>query len=523
MSSTTEQSISSSRVKTLLNDLVNKDVNEKLADLGEKLKTYRQYLIHLKTGKVAVLDSEGDKVYDEIPVLDENGVQVTKMVRDKEDKKKKHEELVVKKKVRHVELSAEEIKKREDYVNDFKLHKLGDLTKKVSAYKKYKVKFSKDAIVLLVTFVEKLSVAWLNIAADFALHASKDLKESAKIKIRLMHLLKSNFASLPGIKAYFGNAFFEIMGLVHEEEITSAVKSAASLEKKRLKEAGYTKGTAAREKAAKQRKNEALKKIQEEAEKYKGLSNEEIAKIKTEELLNGVSKKKKTKESDNAKANKEKIEVVFVNAIKKNFKLARGKKYSVAGEVIKFFEKACFEFLNHVGGVALAELEVNGNGTFDGDLMHVFLTGISSSDISVSRKFTLNDIEVPSEAALKVKRAERKALLEQQKYAAPIDLAEIPKEASYEAVAETTFGGNFSSAYGCLLSTKTVLEEEAKKKAEERKAKEDLKKSSHTTEEKPEKKVSKKQQKKVESDSESDSDSEDEQPVQVTKKSTKTK
>jgi len=520
MSSTTEQSISVSRVKDLLSNLVNSDVNTQLSTLGEKLKKYHQYVIQLRNKNVAVLGEDGKPVCDEIPVLDENGVQVVKMVRDKEDKKKKHEVLVTKKKVRHVALTEDELQERREYVENFKQNKLRDLNKKVSAFKAHKVKFSRDAIELLVTFIEKSSVAWLNLAADYALLGSKDLKE--KIKIRLLHLLKSNFTSLAGIKAYFGKSFFEIMSVVHEEEMSDAVKTAEKTEKKRLKESGYTKGTAAREKAAKQRKNEALKKIQEEAERFKGLSNEEIARIKTEELLNGSSLKKKKTPKEEAKASDEdKEKIIFANAIKKNFKLARGNKYSIATEVMQFFENASLEFLNNVAGAALTELEVNETRTFDADHMQVFLVGLASNDITVSRKLALKDIEVPSEEALKEKRAERKLLLEAKKYAAPIDVESLPKETSYEAISETTFGGAFASAFSCLESTKNVLEEEARKKSEERKQKEGQKKQ---VEEEPKhkevKKASKKAVKPVESDSDSD---EEEQPVQVVKKTVKAK
>jgi len=515
MSSTTKHVISSARVKEILGANINKDVNEQIDLLNDKMKQYRQFSMQLRTGKEAVYTADKDgkrvKVLDEVPVLDSNGVQKMKTVTNKETGVKSTVP-ETRSKVRQEELTAKVREEKQKYVDEFRATKFDALSRKISAYKQHKVRFSKNAIKLLITFVEKMSLAWLNLAADQALKISLEQKKDIgkKLKIRLLHLLKCEYLTLPGIKAFFGKAFFEALGAVHAEEVVSATKTGAADEKSRLKKEGYTKSSAAREKVAQQKKQAELEKIREEAEKYKGLTYEEVCRMKEREVLSESQKKKKSSEAEAEKPEKVKEDLVFANAIKRKFKEETNGSYSVSSEVSKFFERSILEFMSHVSGAALADLEANDNKTYDVEEMLVFLVGISSSSLNVVRKFTLNEIEIVDEEALEQAREERKAKLEQGIYEKPIDKSTLPKSEGFEAIPETTYDGSFAAAYSCLHTVVESLEEDSKKSQEKKKAaakKPEKTDNSERVEKVSHKKATKKQ----------DSDSEEEEEVQKVK------
>jgi len=520
MSTTTnaiEQStISVQRVKEILGSVVNRDVNTEINDLNNRLKQYRTYkyqLDHKSIAEYEEVDGERVAIHDEVPDLDENGVQKTATRRDKNNKDLKVEVLLTKKKVRQHAPSEEEIKERQDYINQFKATKLEALTKKVNAYKQHKIKFSKNAIKVLVEFVDRVALSWLaeagkcasKIAFEEAKNSKSNKKLPSKIKIRLMHLFRSDFQKVSGINAFYGSAFFEALNTTTNEDIAAISRTVKKELKKELKKEGYTKGQAAKEKSLRKKQTEELLALEEEATRFAGMSADEIFRIKKEEALGG---KKKSPKKDAPKADKKKLDLSFVNFIKKNFKVAHNSSYSLSSEVTLLVENSIMEFMNHVAAYAMAICQLEDIRTFSAHHVIALVTGYSVGNLELTRKFNLQETEVVSEAALEEARAERARLTKESKFAPKVDKDSLPKETGYEALVTDSMNQTLSDSYKHLTTVLEAIEAEDKVKSDARKeaaAKKSVKAQP--------KKASKKASKKVEA---SDSDSEEEE-VQTVK------
>lgn len=499
--------IAVNKVKDYLNALANADVDRAIKSINLELKPHRADLQAFKTSKVPVMDGVERKV-ELVPVIDEvTGLQ---KVRSKRTDKKDPNSIVQVPEFKEVpvmrtlsEAELEDIKHR---IDSFNATKGRLLARKSSAYKAHKVKFQKRALRVLIEFVQKVCSDYLNAALVISKKWSHENK-SLKVKISLMHMMTCDFLSVPGIKAFMGQEFFNAQRQAFDEQLNSAKLLGAKEEKKRLKGEGYSKSAAARKRDSEAKKFETLKAIEEDKCKFKDLTCEKYLESKSRELLKKPTKNTEKKERKTT----EKANIMFAGAVKTQFKAATEKAYTVSHEVVVFLDKCIKEFFGHVAAFATASFRVSDNKTFTDANAAAFVSSYISSDIKISKSLELKEVLVPSESALEAER-EKNANLRSKGILPPkIDEDLLPKEQGYEVDATVTLDGQFGECYNYLESKLYEFRMADKKKSDESKTK--------APKESVKQVLARKTSKRQEEDSDSDSsDSEDEAPQVVTKK-----
>lgn len=519
--------ISTERVKQYLNSLVNSDIIAEVSKLNESCKDYRLFKYQLKHGVVHDLDEDKNRIKIAVEKLDENGEKIYKT---KGSGKKATEVPVIGEKVSTHEMTAEERKFREEYINSFE-STFVDIKKKIKSYNEHKIKFPKLTIKVLNSKMQEIAVNYLIAGYNHAknvhltMKASKETakKVSSKPKIKLSHMVSCDYNAVSGIKMFLGKAFSEAQKKTFDETLQIATAQARTEAIEKLKEEGYVEGKELKERKAAIRQLEKKKKEEEELKLYGNMTLKEIKAAK-EELKKATKADKKEVKNTEKKSIAEKY--MFANAIKRSFKehdeiKGHTKLFSVSFEVMDFIEQQCVEFLHHIASYAVAVCKFNNTKTFRLEDLAAFMIGHSSNHVSISSTFTLENVMVPSESAYEKALAENKAYAEKHKTEpAKVDRNKLPKESAYAANATFNYSGAFSSLYTQYSEIIAEVERQRKKAKEERDAKE--KSKSVTQVEEEEKTNKEKVTKKVLPVEDSDSEEEEEAP-QVVKKVVKKK
>lgn len=405
------------KLKTLLSECINADINVSIAPSKSELKKYHKWVRELKDGKVARPPT--DVV---VTKKDENGLEVTvmKTVRAKDEngkyiKDKFVTKPVTVKKVLYDPLTDEQREKHEKEIAKFKKSYLKKFSHEKRAFSSKKIRFSKGALYVLSSLLDgvtleifKAAVAQRKAVAEANKKSSKPITRGV---IRLAHLFECDFMNIPGIHLFSGTTEFieELIayyGSLRESEVELIKKEY----RKELRSEGLLKRRQKKDEAEKKEETEE-EEVEEEVEETEAEAEPERSVIEgAKDVSLGYYLKDWFRSADVAAVSKEFVEFVE--------KLVKGiiKKIALAS-----YKKAIEEDIQKINLETMVE----------------FLTLLSIGDGKITRSFKLVDVDIPDEDEVK-KHEELRKKDPSYKY----KKADLPTEPSVKAVSEDSYEGD---------------------------------------------------------------------------------
>lgn len=401
-----------SKLKTMLSEIINADVNTYMAPSKKELSAYNKAVRELKEQKIARKDPI------DVPVTkEENGVQVpvTKTVREKDAngkylKDKFVTKVVTKKQVVYDDITEEQVSEREAFVTKFKKSYLKKYSHEKRAYSAKKIRFSKGALYVLSALLDKVTLELFKAAVA---QRKKTAKKVTRGVIKLNHLFESDFMNIPGIELFSGSAeFIGELTAFYKNLLNANVKEIQKEYRKELRAEGLLKRRQKKEESSEEESEETEADV--EAEKKEETTEEQEL---PEESVLGEAK-----------------EISLKYYLKDWFKSADNA--SVSAEFAEFVESLVKSLLRKI---AIASYKTAVEEEIQKINLHTmveFLTLLSIGEGKISRSFTLVDIDIPDEE--EVKRHED---LKKQDKTYKYKKSELPTEPSVKAVADDHYEG----------------------------------------------------------------------------------
>jgi hypothetical protein len=450
--------IPETKLKTLLSEYINADVNKVLKPIKDELLKYSRSLLYVKNGSKPELER-----YQVTKLVDGVAVPQFKTVRDTESKVKgatiTRPDMASR--TIQVPLTEEEVEEYKTFSSRFEKYSLKKFKHEKRAFSAKKIRFGKGALYVLASFLDFLTLEMYKSASDVR---RKNAEKQTRGLVQLHHFFNSDYAEIPGISAFAGLRPF--LDAMHDHFISlskSQIDIIRKEYKKELREAGLIK-----------RKPKTDK-----------IEVEEQAEAVVEDDLVSVAET----------TNDEEKEISLGYYIKDWFKSYDSTP--VSSGFTEFIESLIKSMIKKISLASYKISVSNGIQKIRTNDMVELLATLAFEDGVVSRKFTLRDINIPDEEMVKAEEA-KKSKDPTYKYIKK----DLPTEPSVEAVAEDSLeGAAFSVVADVFKRAEEEFEVIKNKETELRKAREAKAKAEKASEE-DEEEVPVKKTKKVEVDEE---------------------
>lgn len=402
-----------SKLKTMLSEIINVDINAYMAPSKRELSAYNKAVRELEEKRIARPEPV------DVPVTrEENGltIPVTKTVREKGAdgkylKDKFVTKVVTKKQVVYDPITEEQAAERESFVTKFKKSYLKKFTHEKRAYSAKKIRFSKGALYVLSSLLDKVT---LEIFKAAVAQRKKTAKKVTRGVIKLNHLFESDFMNIPGIELFSGTSeFINELVAYHRELLNANVKEIQKNYRKELRSEGLLKRRQKSDESSEEESTEEVKSSEEQVAD----DNITVVDEAPEESTLGESK-----------------EISLKYYLKDWFKSADNA--AVSAEFAEFIESLVKSLLRKIAIASYKTAVEEDIQKINLHTMVEFLTLLSIGEGNVSRTFKLVDIDIPDEDEVK-KHEKLKAADKTYKY----KKSDLPTEPSVEAISEDHYEG----------------------------------------------------------------------------------